>query len=614
MKYSSHLSSDIKRSIYLYLLIFTCFFVISIVTFPATGMWQLIDAEKLIGGAVLYKDVKAVIPPGFYLEFVPFVFLKIKSIFFYRVLGVFLLSLTFLSYCVILRKYLDSQNSLIATLITLCIYIITPWEIFNSYSYIACILVLSSLYYYYKNTFLSLFLIGLAICFKITIGGAVLIGYLISFILRALIYKKMRMQFNQLIIKKIVFTSLSFLIGILIPILILRVFSVQVDLISLFKLVFSGESKGGLYASLLHPIRSFLNFYFAFKSMQIPDGLPGFLTGLKLYFSLLSIALVLNILWFITLVSYITSTINYIRQQRYNKFIYYLPIILSLLGSTYASAMSSYIKSDDIFLLSFLFLMVYKYLDPKFRNYYLLISCLPFIFIILMILLKSTFANASLLILFNLIGIYCLWNTRMRMASVVVLTFMAIAFKLYCGPLAWWETNIKGKYLTNFTSLGFFATPYYAKLTNELYFIKDYSQSHNIPLTVYSFPTSSLPYTIFEYLPEWHFTIHHADVFPKSQVVEEFTIINRVKPSFVVISRWNSDKLAELDNEYSPGSITSQHKLSDLIDKMLLSDYILCSSIAYNPNYDSYNHPTEFYLNKRYVDKENIFRDLCTRK
>ena len=65
-------------------------------------MWYLIDAQKLLAGKVLYRDVKSVIPPLFYLEFVIPAFFNIKSMFLYRLIGVMLLSLTFLVFFILL--------------------------------------------------------------------------------------------------------------------------------------------------------------------------------------------------------------------------------------------------------------------------------------------------------------------------------------------------------------------------------------------------------------------------------------------------------------------------------------------------------------------------------
>jgi len=599
--------NEYKDPLLLYSLMFVLFLIISTVTFPAMGMWQLIDAEKLVDGAIFYKNVRTVIPPAFYLEFIPFVKIGIKSILFYRILGVALISLTFVTFYLLLKKKTSLLSSLYITLLTFSVYILTPWEIINSYSYIACILVLLSLSQLYLNRYLSFYLAGLATSFKVTIGGSVLIGLLINFLLNKII-KKRTISEGQ---SKVYLSSFYILFGFLTPFILLMLFGIKFDVSSLSNLIFSGESKGGFYQSLLHPLRSYVNFLNILFESSLPNGSMGLIYFIKFPSTLTCISLLLGFSWIVSLIFYFFTSFQFIIKGRYNRILYYFPILISLFGASYASAMSSYLKSDDILLLSTLFFFIYKYIDKGLRGSLFFLSfILPMLLMSIVLVSTSNYSNLLTIILASILFLLICREISTRTLVILVLMY-AFTIKLLV-PLAWWETNISGRHIKKITQLGFFATPFYSSFTDKLYFIKNYSINHNIPLTVYSFPTSTLPYHVFNYLPEWNFTIHHADVFPVSQVANEFSILKKVNPSYIVISKWSPDKIQDLDREFSPNGVSSQHVMMNLVDGMLENHYVLCSKINYVQGQDLYNHPIEIYVNRSLLIKRNyIFDDLC---
>jgi hypothetical protein len=161
--------------------------------------------------------------------------------------------------------------------------------------------------------------------------------------------------------------------------------------------------------------------------------------------------------------------------------------------------------------------------------------------------------------------------------------------------------------------MGFLATPYYGDLIKTLQDLNEVTKKERIPRSVFSFPTSSLPYHVFGYLPPWQYTVHHGDVFPKSRVDAEFRSISNENPAFMVISRWMPEKIAEFDSVFAPTGKSSQHEMSLLIDGLINERYILCASVVSDPAKEpnTYNHPTEIYARTDLLDISSALLAYC---
>ncbi len=586
------------RLIFLYLLFFLIFLWISEKSFPANGMWQLLEAQKLISGSVLYDDVRSVSPPGFYIEFLCFLYLGAKSLFFYKTLGVALISLVFVFFYKILESYLSNDLPLYVTFFAFLIYICTPWEIISTYTYISNIFAIISLHFYHKAKNLSYFLAGLSAAFKITIGGSLIIGYTLGCVIELLFNEKHKNKH---------FNFIFSILGFIVPFLILNLFKIKINYINFFVQSFSGESKGGFFLALINPIKFYWNHFLGIINFEFSEGLNGIfvITNKILNISTLSFILFSNA---ITLfIYYLYLTYKKYFNKEYKKITFLFPVVISSFGVIYASAMSSYLKTDDILIIIFFATLIYKYSEEN--KYFLLLLSVPFLFALSILTYKLAFANILFLTALTSIIVFLYVNWRQK---ILLILLISIILKLYSGPVAWWETNIRGKFAVNWTSLGFYATPFYSQLYDRLHKLRGFSEQNDIPLTIYSFPTSTLPYHIFGYQPPWRYVVHHADVFPSSEVNREFRIIENNKPSFMVISRWSELKERELDDAFSPGQFSSQHRMRILIDNLIQKNYTLCSYIAYDNYRDAYNFPIYFYINTDVVKKyTESYTHLC---
>ena len=334
----------------LFLLFLAISYYTSNLIFPVTGMWYLIDAQKLLAGKVLYRDVKSVIPPLFYLEFVIPAFFNIKSMFLYRLIGVMLLSLTFLVFFILLCARTSRKKALLATLVTYSVYISGPWEIFNTYLYISIILALLSLFIRASKSNLGYFIVGLSASAKITVGGAFLIGYAIQGVLTCIAHKSSLRHIPIFrIFRNFIAGSLFAIIGFITPILILSIFGVDTDIGGLVDLTFNGESKGGLVNALYSPIRSYLNSLSIVSEIYSYQGIIHSLKSLVItpLTGLGSSIMIANI-W---IVNFITFVLLFFRLAFTNSF-EEIPVklgdTLCLLGAGYASAMSACFRTDDM--------------------------------------------------------------------------------------------------------------------------------------------------------------------------------------------------------------------------------------------------------------------------
>jgi hypothetical protein len=280
------------------------------------------------------------------------------------------------------------------------------------------------------------------------------------------------------------------------------------------------------------------------------------------------------------------------------------------LGACYASAMSAQFKPDDVFLIAFFGVLVYRYIPSNLRPA-LFVSVLwsPVVLeagICLEIGLVQSVVVLAIVALALIL--FLRWPRSMAVAVALAATVWVKDFETTYN---WWESNIRGRDAVGFSSLGFVVTPFYLAQENLITQTRSYSLAHNVPLTVYSFPTSTLPYHFFNYLPPWQFAVHHADVFPPSSVNSEFGAIESVRPSFMFISRWTPEKTKELDAVFSPGRYSSQHLMALKIDEMLSADYQLCARVSAKPG-ERYSFPLELYIRSGYVDRTSQdFLGLC---
>jgi hypothetical protein len=526
----------------------------------------------------------------------------------FAVLG---LTIFFAGLFYVLLQQLSARVALLLYWAIYLIYIQTPWEIFNTYMFQAAIFAILSLHFYWRKPYLAILLAAASLAMKVTIGGSIFIAFFLTYVFGLLCKifgsnaRILNFRNNQILL-----ISGGVLLSFALPILALKSFGIDVATSEIFTNVFSGESKGGLLLSLQRPFLSFLSFL-DLVPREISTGF-GFLP-IRIVYSYLGISIIFPILWMLLLVSFTATTIHLFLNRQINRAAFFLPIILSCIGASYASAMSGNFKPDDVFLLAFAFLSCYRYIvRPNIRRLYLY-ACfsIPSIFLADLLVRETMLLFAASLCF--LTAAFLISRKVSEKALIFGAVFFGtVAIKCYASTFSWWEHNIRGKQVTSVT-MGFLATPYYGDLIKTLQDLNEVTKKERIPRSVFSFPTSSLPYHVFGYLPPWQYTVHHGDVFPKSRVDAEFRSISNENPAFMVISRWMPEKIAEFDSVFAPTGKSSQHEMSLLIDGLINERYILCASVVSDPAKEpnTYNHPTEIYARTDLLDISSALLAYC---
>lgn len=572
----------------IYFLVPMCMLVLSALTFPSSGFWHLIDLKKLIDGAILYKDVESVVPPLYYLIIYTFNKIGVDSIWGFRLVFIAIFTICF---AFLFQRY-KKVFGINAIWASLCfgLYIQTPWEIFITYTFISEILALIAVGFYQEKRVLAYIFATLSFLLKITIGGSVLIGFFLVSTLSIL------MGLTRVDLKKFIFGCALVALTLGIVLLFSNLIGLDISIISFFEKNGTGESKGGFLHSLKAPYVSLKDIIANHPALDYkPSFYKELVYPLKYVLSYWAICIEFFIWWHILL---LFTCVNIFFLKEKKLIVGFLSGVLPLMGAAYASAMSANFKPDDIFLIFGASIYVFYGLSKPLRTFFVSAAALEIcaLYSIGIFFVDNFYVQIINLILLLTIA-YLFLKQNKYIANSFFLPFFIVVFfmfiKVFPGNIyAWWESNIRARSITYFVD-GFFVTPYYYKLITAY---KEFSEIA-IPLHegVYSFPTSTNPYHYFKYNPPWKYAIHHADVFPKSAVDTEFSLIESSNPGVVVLTQWTSEKNQELDKTFSSDGTSSQTALSHLLTPWLKLNYTLCLVVEVT-DAESYNFPTLFYV------------------